>query len=44
MADNKPRAMKKIFRIILLPVGWVLEWLIRRFDDYNEAFKNGWHY
>jgi hypothetical protein len=36
--------MKKILRIILLPIGWVLEWLIRRHDDYNEAFKNGWHY
>jgi len=22
----------------------VLEWMLRRHDDYNQAFKKGWHY
>jgi hypothetical protein len=40
--------MRKIFKIILLPfklvLVLVLEWMLRRYDDYNQAFKNGWHY
>jgi hypothetical protein len=40
--------MRKIFKIILLPfkllVGLACILLIKMFDNYNEAFKNGWQY
>jgi hypothetical protein len=40
--------MKKVFKIIFLPFKWVVGLvciaLLRIFDNYNEAFKNGWHY
>jgi hypothetical protein len=40
--------MKAILKFILLPfkllVGLVCILLLKMFDDYNEAFKNGWIY
>jgi len=40
--------MRKIFKITLLPFKWVIGLvyiaLLKMFDDYNEAFKNGWIY
>ena len=35
--------MRKAIKIILLPFKWLayqfLQWLLRRYDDYNENFK-----
>ena len=38
------RALLFIVRIfLLLTVGVVCKLLLLMFDDYNEAFKKGWH-
>ena len=29
--------------VLFLTVGIICKLLIAMFDDYNEAFKNGWH-
>jgi hypothetical protein len=49
MTNNKQQTvMKKILvftiKIVLLcTIGIICKLLIVMFDDYNEAFKNGWH-
>ena len=48
MSNNKQSMMKKVLvftikAVLLLTVGVVCKLLIWMFDDYNAAFKNGWH-
>ena len=48
MSNNKQSIMKKVLvftikTVLVLTVGIVCKLLIAMFDDYNAAFKNGWH-
>ena len=49
MTNNKQQtAMKKVLvftikAVLFLTVGIICKLLISMFDDYNAAFKNGWH-
>ncbi len=48
MSNNKQSIMKKVLvftikAVLLLTVGIICKLLIAMFDDYNAAFKNGWH-
>lgn len=49
MSNNKQQtAVKKVLvftikAVLFLTVGIICKLLIAMFDDYNEAFKNGWH-
>jgi hypothetical protein len=49
MTNNKQQtAVKKVLvftikAVLFLTVGIICKLLIAMFDDYNAAFKNGWH-
>jgi hypothetical protein len=49
MTNNKQQtAMKKVLvftikAVLFLTVGIICKLFIAMFDDYNAAFKNGWH-
>jgi hypothetical protein len=48
MSNNKQSMMKKVLvftikAVLLLTVGIICKLFISMFDDYNAAFKNGWH-
>jgi hypothetical protein len=49
MTNNKKQtAVKKVLvftikAVLFLTVGIICKLLIAMFDDYNAAFKNGWH-
>jgi len=48
MSNKQQTAVKKVLvftirAVLFLTVGIICKLLIAMFDDYNAAFKNGWH-